>query len=99
MGGVDRLVEWTRSDPNNERAFWAQIYPKLLPLQVSGDPNSFVYLDLANQANGIGTYLNPLTGNSDFGPYPSNMDVRNGFRSPGLWNVDAIFSKLISLIL
>jgi outer membrane receptor protein involved in Fe transport len=59
----------------------------------TGDPNSFVYLDLANQANGIGGYANPITGTSDFGPYPSNMDVRNAFRSPGIWNVDAIFSK------
>ena len=35
---------------------------------------------------------NPITGTSDFGPYPSNMDVRNAFRAPGIWNVDAIFS-------
>ena len=37
LGGVNRLVEWAQEDPLNERAFWAQIYPKLLPLQVSGD--------------------------------------------------------------
>ena len=55
--------------------------------------DTVVYLDLANQANGIGGYTNPITGTSDFGPYPSNMDVRNGFRAPGIWNVDAIFSK------
>jgi hypothetical protein len=65
-------------------------------LQSTGDPNSFVYLDLANQAAGVGSYVNPLTGNSDFGPFPSNMDVRNGFRAPGLWNVDAIFSKRVA---
>jgi hypothetical protein len=59
----------------------------------TGDPNSFVYLDLANQAGGVGGYANALTGTSDFGPFPANMDVRNGFRSPGIWNVDAIFSK------
>ncbi len=62
-------------------------------LASTGDANTFVYLDLANQANGIGGYANPITGTSDFGPYPSNMDVRNGFRSPGLWTADAIFSK------
>jgi Carboxypeptidase regulatory-like domain/TonB-dependent Receptor Plug Domain len=64
-------------------------------LAPTGDPNSFVYLDLANQTAGIGSYANPLTGSSDFGPFPSNMDVRNSFRSPGLWNVDAIFSKRV----
>lgn len=38
LGGADRLVSWAKEDPLNERAFWSSIYPKLLPLQVSGDP-------------------------------------------------------------
>ena len=37
LGGVDRLVAWAQEDPANERAFWATIYPKLIPLQVSAD--------------------------------------------------------------
>jgi hypothetical protein len=37
LGGADRLVAWAQEDPANERAFWATIYPKLLPLQVSGE--------------------------------------------------------------
>jgi hypothetical protein len=37
LGGVVRLVNWAKEDPLNERAFWATIYPKLLPLQVSGE--------------------------------------------------------------
>jgi len=37
LGGTNRLVEWAKEDPLNERAFWSSIYPKLLPLQVSGD--------------------------------------------------------------
>lgn len=36
LGGVDRLVTWAKEDDANERAFWATIYPKLLPLQVNG---------------------------------------------------------------
>ena len=40
LGGIDRLVEWVRADPNNERVFWGTIYTKLLPLQVSGDPSA-----------------------------------------------------------
>ena len=39
LGGVDRLVEWAQSDPDNEKAFWVNIYPKLLPLQVNSDIN------------------------------------------------------------
>jgi hypothetical protein len=37
LGGADRLMAWAQEDPANERAFWATIYPKLLPLQVSGE--------------------------------------------------------------
>jgi len=37
LGGSKRLVAWAREDAKNEHAFWATIYPKLLPLQVSGD--------------------------------------------------------------
>ena len=36
LGRADRLVAWAREDPANERVFWGTIYPKLLPLQVSG---------------------------------------------------------------
>jgi len=37
LGGADRLVAWAREDPANERIFWGSIYPKLLPLQVTGE--------------------------------------------------------------
>lgn len=37
LGGADRLVKWAQEDPANERVFWGNIYPKLLPLQVTGD--------------------------------------------------------------
>lgn len=37
IGGADRLVDWIKEDPQNERAFWTSIYPKLLPLQLTGE--------------------------------------------------------------
>lgn len=37
LGGPDRLVEWAKEDPKNEHAFWVQVYPKLLPLQLTGE--------------------------------------------------------------
>lgn len=40
LGGVERLVDWAKEAPENERAYWAQIFPKLLPLQVAGDPDA-----------------------------------------------------------
>jgi hypothetical protein len=40
LGGADRLIAWAQEDPKNESAFWTSIYPKLLPLQVAGDPEN-----------------------------------------------------------
>ena len=37
LGGAKRLLAWIKEDDANERAFWTSIYPKLLPLQVSGE--------------------------------------------------------------
>lgn len=37
LGGVERLVAWVQEDALNERAYWSQIFPKLLPLQVTGE--------------------------------------------------------------
>lgn len=36
LGGTERLVNWAKEDPSNEKVFWGTIYPKLLPLQVNG---------------------------------------------------------------
>ena len=46
LGGADRLVDWAKEDPANERVFWGTIYPKLLPLQVSGEGGGAVILQL-----------------------------------------------------
>lgn len=40
LGGADRMVAWVKEDPANERAFWTSIYPKLVPVTLSGDPES-----------------------------------------------------------
>lgn len=40
LGGAERLTAWAREDPANERVFWGTIYPKLLPLQIQGDPDA-----------------------------------------------------------
>lgn len=36
IGGAVRLAEWAKEAPENEKVFWSSIYPKLLPLQVTG---------------------------------------------------------------
>lgn len=37
LGGAERLGEWAKETPENERVFWSSIYTKLLPLQVTGE--------------------------------------------------------------
>lgn len=47
LGGVDRLVVWAKEAPENEKAFWSTVYPKLLPLQVNADINANLSPELA----------------------------------------------------
>lgn len=42
-----RLEAWAREAPENERAFWVTIYPKLLPLQVTGKDGGALRMDAA----------------------------------------------------
>jgi outer membrane receptor protein involved in Fe transport len=67
------------------------------PAAVPGVPNSFTYINLAPEQAGVGSYVNPITGNSDFGPYPSNMVGRNTFRQPGAWDFDLGLYKSFKL--
>jgi hypothetical protein len=36
MGGAEALRSWALSDPDNTKAFYVSIWPKILPLQVNG---------------------------------------------------------------
>ena len=40
LGGATRLTEWAKEAPENEKVFWSSIYPRLLPLQVTGKDDS-----------------------------------------------------------
>jgi outer membrane receptor protein involved in Fe transport len=57
------------------------------------NPNEFMLLDLTPIMGSAGAYVNPITGNSEFGPWPSTMTERDAFRSPGIWNLDLGLSK------
>jgi hypothetical protein len=39
------------------------------------------------------SYVNPLVGVSDFGPFPSTMTGRDAFRAPGNWTMDFAIHK------
>lgn len=40
LGGSTRLIAWAKEAPENERAFWATIFPKLMPVQLTGDSDN-----------------------------------------------------------
>ena len=46
LGGANRLVAWAKENPLNERVFWGTIYPKLLPLQVTGDDGGLLTVEI-----------------------------------------------------
>lgn len=47
LGGVDRVVAWAQEAPENEKAFWSTVYPKLLPLQVNADVTTALSPEMA----------------------------------------------------
>jgi hypothetical protein len=65
------------------------------PIKTTGDhppadptvPDQFQWISLAGVTPG--TFANPITGTSDFGPFPANMTGRDRFRGPGFWNLDS----------
>jgi hypothetical protein len=46
LGGTERLIAWAQEDPQNERAFWSSIYPKLIPVTLAGDDKNPLGLSL-----------------------------------------------------
>ena len=52
-------------------------------------------LDLTSLVAHAGGYVNPITGNSDYGPYPADMTERDAVRGPGYWNIDFGLSKRV----
>ncbi len=37
LGGAERMLAWVQADKANERLFWSQIYPKLLPKEIKAE--------------------------------------------------------------
>jgi hypothetical protein len=61
-----------------------------------GVPDNFTYTPFTTSAGKPlfdSSYVNPIAGISDFGPYPANLNARNAFRGPGFWNVDVSIAK------
>lgn len=59
----------------------------------TGNPNEYTLLKLTPFVGAAGSYTNPISGNSDWGPYPSTMTKRDAFRGPGSWSLDIATNK------
>jgi outer membrane receptor protein involved in Fe transport len=57
----------------------------------NGGPNTYNIYDFSTFK--LSEYVNPLTGDSDFGPFPANMTGRNYFHAPGVYNLNLAISK------
>jgi outer membrane receptor protein involved in Fe transport len=60
----------------------------------TGNPNEFAYLNVGKFDS---SYVNPLVGVSDFGPFPSGMTGRDVFTGPGNWNLDLAVHKTFAV--
>jgi outer membrane receptor protein involved in Fe transport len=72
------------------------VYPRVAANQVLpttggrttlSSPNSYQIYNMGNYAIDE-TYVNPITGSSDFGPWPADTTGRDYFHSPGTWNLN-----------
>jgi hypothetical protein len=41
--------------------------------------------------------FDPITGTSEFGPFPARMNARNAFRGPGQWNINLAAEKSFAI--
>jgi len=72
------------------RAMYDQPFHAAYTATPTGLPNQFNYMSVGTPDS---SYVNPLAGVADFGPYPSTMTGRNTFRAPGVWNADLSIHK------
>ncbi len=86
---------FTLYDGSNDYTYYtrAQSITAALPRMgvtnvATATPDTYNYYLLGSTRFAIGTWANPKTELSDFGPFPSNLLGRNTFYTPGSWNLD-----------
>lgn len=45
LGGHERLTAWAKEAPANESVFWSKIYPRMLPVEMSGPDGGPIQVD------------------------------------------------------
>jgi len=64
-----------------------QVLPTTGGRTATGTPNNFQIYNMGNYAIDE-SYVNPITGDADFGPWPGNFTGRDYFHTPGTWNLN-----------
>jgi hypothetical protein len=72
------------------RVMYDQKFSAVYTDKPTGKPNEFTYMGIGTPDS---TYVNPVVGVADFGPFPSTMTGRNVFVGPGVWNLDFSIHK------
>jgi outer membrane receptor protein involved in Fe transport len=62
--------------------------------RVEAGANNFNFIDLSRVKV---TTFSDVSGGTEVGPFPSNVQRRNSYRGPGRWNVDASVFKIFNL--
>jgi outer membrane receptor protein involved in Fe transport len=62
--------------------------------RVQTGPNNFNFIDLTGVTP---TTFSDVSGGTEVGPFPADMQRRNSYRRPGFWNVDLSVFKIFSL--
>ena len=55
LGGMARLVAWVREDKVNERIYWGQIFPKMLPLDITASEGLTINVNKRTDAGNAGS--------------------------------------------
>lgn len=80
---------YTIYDPTNDNYIYTRVVlDQAAPpaTRINAGADTYTIYNFANIATGA--YINPRTGDSDFGPFPANMTGRDAFKTPGTWNID-----------
>ena len=51
LGGADALYAWVNTDDYTRNSFWTKIYPRLLPVQLTGDSKNPIEIKFVNGEN------------------------------------------------
>jgi len=46
LGGAEGMLIWAQKDPTNERIFWSNIYPRILPKEIKAEVDATLVVNV-----------------------------------------------------